>query len=400
MKIGLFYFPAIGSGDPQAYERRNIGNDPAQYEYLLEDIKLQAQLAEEHGFHGVYFAEHHFDTEGFELCHNPLLFDAWVAKHTQRIKVGQLGLVLPSWSPLRLAEDIAVLSYIFPGRFELGFARGFQTREVTPLAAAHQVEGALSDMSEADKRNRRLFLEHYEILMKALREKLFHYEGEFNTVPPKGLSWTNPATRNFGGGVDANGVLTEIGTVPPLEGALPQRWQAFSFSPETMEWAAREGMNLAMFEVKPDFQRKYQEVFLEEANKHGRNLRYGQGISYTRGVLCLEDRERARTFDKAACDKVWGEWFSGTGFTNAFALPSDELPLPYSYEMLADRGFNYVGTPDDVTRCLEKLVKDTNLEYLNLHIQTGAVPREVLLESIDLFARKVLPRFDFEPLEA
>ena len=76
------------------------------------------------------------------------------------------------------------------------------------------------------------------------------------------------------------------------------------------------------------------------------------------------------------------------------------MPLPYRYEMLAERGFNFVGTPDDVTRCLEKLVKDTNLEYFNLHVQTGAVPRQILLESLDLFARKVLPRFDFEPLAA
>ena len=78
MKFSLFYFPSLGGGDPLSYERKNIGKDPRFFEYLLDVIREHAIMAEEAGFHGVYFAEHHFDTEGFEACGNPLLLDNWV----------------------------------------------------------------------------------------------------------------------------------------------------------------------------------------------------------------------------------------------------------------------------------------------------------------------------------
>ncbi|MGH9036154.1 MAG: LLM class flavin-dependent oxidoreductase [Acidimicrobiia bacterium] len=396
--FSLFYFASLGAGDPSAYDRRMIGADPDQFAYLMEDLKLQAQAAESYGFYGVYFAEHHFDVEGFESTHNPLLFDLWVAMNTSRIKVGQLGLVLPAWNPLRLAEDVATMTHMIGDRLELGFARGFQTREVAPLAAAHQVEGALSDASEADQRNRRLFQENYEILMAGLTQDLFHYDGEFSQIPPKGLMWFNPATQRYGGGVAPDCTVTDLGIVPkPAGRKVPLRWQAFSFSESTMRWAAREGMNLAMFEIKPEAQRRYQEAYQEESKAAGRDLAYGEGIGYVRGMLCLEDRAEALAYDKAACGKVWGEWFAGTGFTEAFRLPSDDptkFPLAYEYEgIMLERGYTFAGTPDDVTRRIETLLENTDAEHLILQMNTGAVPRDVLLRSLELFADKVAPRF-------
>ncbi len=408
MKVGLFYFGSLGKGDPEAYEAGNIGLDPSQYRYLLEDVKAHCQLAEDLGFYGVYFAEHHFDVEGFESVHNPLLMDAWVAMNTRKLKVGQLGLVLPSWHPLRLAEDIATLTHLFGDRLELGFARGFQSREVVPLASAHQVSSALSDMGEADQRNRRLFQENYDILMKALRGGLFHHHGEFNKIPPPDLQWMNPATAKYGSGVDESFNVTDLGLVPQVNGGkMPLRWQAFSFSPSTMEWAAKEGMNLAMFEIKPDAQRQYQEVFRDGAEAAGRNLAYGEGVGYVRGMMCLEDGAQARAVDEAACAKVWGEWFSGTGFTEAFRLPGvdpelDPLDpttyLSYSYDLIRDRGYTFSGTPDEVTRGIEALLENTSTEFLFLQVNTGAAPRDVILRSMETFAEQVLPRFDFEPL--
>jgi alkanesulfonate monooxygenase SsuD/methylene tetrahydromethanopterin reductase-like flavin-dependent oxidoreductase (luciferase family) len=399
MKFSLFYFPQLGMGDPTTYERGKIGNDPDQFAYLLEDLKLQAQLAEEIGFYGVYFAEHHFDVEGFEMAHNPLLFDSWIGMHTERLKLGQLGLVLPNWNPLRLAEDVATMAHMWGDRFELGFARGFQTREVAPLAAAHQVEGALSDHSEADQRNRRLFTETYDILKKALTQDFFHHEGEFYTIPPKDLKWLNPATQKYGGGVAPDGTVTDLSVVPKLPARkLPLRWQAFSFSPETMQWAAREQMNLAMFEIKPKQQIEYQQIYQQESESSGRPLGFGEGIGYVRGMLCLDDAETAHRYNSAAVDKLWGEWFAGTGFTQAFRTEADppDQWLDYSYEMICDRGFDFTGTPDHVTRQIEALHENTNMEHLFIQYNCCGVPRDILLKSLETFAEKVMPRFDVD----
>jgi alkanesulfonate monooxygenase SsuD/methylene tetrahydromethanopterin reductase-like flavin-dependent oxidoreductase (luciferase family) len=404
MKFSLFFFPSLGAGDPSSYDRRLLGKDPEQFAYLLEDVKLNCQLAEELGFYGVYFAEHHFCIEGFETSHNPLLMDCWVGMHTQRLKLGQLGLVLPSWNPLRLAEDISTLSHFFGDRLELGFARGFQTREVAPLAAAHQVEGALSDHSEADLRNRRLFLENYNILMAALTRDLFHYDGEFSTVPPKDLYWRNIGTEKYGGGVDSDGLLTDIGIVPSLaRKTMPQRWQAFAFSEETIRWAAREGMNMATTVLAPDQQRWAQEIFQDEAQQGGRPLAYGDGVAYLRGLVISEDSEEARYHDRLYTDRMYGDWLGGGKDGSVAALLNSKKPSEgrqvgdgYSYEKYHSSGHSLTGDPDEVTRGIEALHAATNCEYLIFIIKTGGIPRDVLLRSLELFGEKVMPRLDAE----
>jgi len=399
VKFSLFYFPQLGGGDPTSYDRKMIGKDPAQFRHLFEDVRWQAQMADEAGFHGCYFAEHHFDVEGFEASPNPLLFDLFVGLHTQRLRVGQLGLQLPAWNPIRLAEDIATLTYFLGDRLELGFVRGFQSREIAPLAAAHQVEGAMSDRSQADQRNRRLFQENYEILMKALTEDFISHDGEFHQIPPKGLKWMNPATQKYGGGVAPDGSVTHLGVVPKPKGrVLPQRWQAFSFSEETLRWAGRQGMNLALGEVKPPRMKEIQDLFQEESEKGGRTLAWGEGVGYLRHMLCLPDGAEARRLDAAGSEYLWGQWFAGTGFTELFRLPEDDPTkmLSYSYELLHDRGWSFAGDPDHVTRCIEKLLQASNCEHVFLQSMTGVIPSDALKRSMELFVEKVMPRFDVE----
>jgi alkanesulfonate monooxygenase SsuD/methylene tetrahydromethanopterin reductase-like flavin-dependent oxidoreductase (luciferase family) len=398
MKVSLFFFPGTGSGSHKNYERKMIGTDPAHFQYLLEDLKLHAQMAEEAGFYGVYFAEHHFDTEGFEMCPNPLLLDNWVAMNTQRIKVGSMGLALPCWHPLRLAEDIAVMTHIWGDRLEIGFIRGAFGREVAPLASAHQVGASAPDKPEGDARNRRLFVENYQILMEALTKDVIAFDGEFNTIPPKGLTWTNLATQKYGVGVvDENGIVTHTGVIPKLKDhKMPLRWQCFSVSEETIRFAGREGMNLALVAHRPHEQRRVQEVFQEESAAAGRDRAFGEGVCYLRGMFCNEDGERARAIDEPGVMKTWGEkFFSGSPFV--FLDPDDDpATLKFTYDLLVDRGFIWSGTPDDVSRSLEKLYENTNCEYIVLQVNTGSIPRDLLLNSLELFIEKVMPRFDFE----
>ena len=51
------------------------------------------------------------------------------------------------------------------------------------------------------------------------------------------------------------------------------------------------------------------------------------------------------------------------------------------------------GSPDDITRSIEALYENTNCEHLFLQTNTGNVPRDVLLRSLELFSEKVMPRF-------
>src|SRR5260370_5977078 len=95
---------------------------------MLKELTELVKLADDLGYDSVSFTEHHFHIEGFELSNNPVLLDLYVALQTKRIRVGQLGIVLPAANPIRVAEDIAMLDQMTGGRACAGFSRGYQRR--------------------------------------------------------------------------------------------------------------------------------------------------------------------------------------------------------------------------------------------------------------------------------
>src|SRR6516162_10775725 len=105
MKASLFYLPTIGSRTE--IEQGMAGMNPAFYQRMLRELTEQIKLGDELGYDSVSFTEHHFHIEGFELSNNPVLLDLYFAMQTRRIRVGQLGIVLPASNPIRVAEDIA-----------------------------------------------------------------------------------------------------------------------------------------------------------------------------------------------------------------------------------------------------------------------------------------------------
>jgi hypothetical protein len=126
VKASLFYLPTIGSR--AEIEAGMAGMRADLYQRMLRDLSEQIRLADELGYDSVSFTEHHFHIEGFELSNNPVLLDLYFAMQTRRIRVGQLGIVLPAANPIRVAEDIAMLDHMTGGRACAGFARGYQRR--------------------------------------------------------------------------------------------------------------------------------------------------------------------------------------------------------------------------------------------------------------------------------
>jgi len=44
------------------------------------------------------------------------------------LRIGQCGVCLPDWHPLRVAEDVAMLDHMSRGRVEFGVIRGINNR--------------------------------------------------------------------------------------------------------------------------------------------------------------------------------------------------------------------------------------------------------------------------------
>ncbi len=114
VKASLFYLPSIGSR--AEIEAGMAGMRPELYQRMLAELSEQIRLADDLGYDSVSFTEHHFHIEGFEVSNNPVLLDLYFAMQTKRIRVGQLGIVLPAANPIRVAEDIAMLDHMTGGR--------------------------------------------------------------------------------------------------------------------------------------------------------------------------------------------------------------------------------------------------------------------------------------------
>src|SRR4030095_5453209 len=118
-----------------------------------------AQAADALGYETLWLAEHHFQHEGFECIPSIPMLAVDLAHRTRRVKIGCAFNVVPTWHPLRLAEDYAVADILTGGRLIFGVGRGYHTREVETFGRP---------MLDAEA-NRELFEEQVEIILKAFR---------------------------------------------------------------------------------------------------------------------------------------------------------------------------------------------------------------------------------------
>ncbi len=91
-----------------------------------------AQEAERLGYHRVWLAEHH-GMRGIASAATAVVI-AHIAGHTQTIRVGSGGVMLPNHAPYIIAEQFGTLNAMFPGRIDLGLGRAPGTDQATAQA--------------------------------------------------------------------------------------------------------------------------------------------------------------------------------------------------------------------------------------------------------------------------
>lgn len=87
----------------------------------LHRVLDRAQLAEQLGYHRFWVAEHHA-VPGIAGS-VPSVLMAAIAGLTHSIRVGSGGIMLPNHQPLVVAEQVATLEALHPGRIDLGLGR-------------------------------------------------------------------------------------------------------------------------------------------------------------------------------------------------------------------------------------------------------------------------------------
>ncbi len=163
-----------------------------------------ARLADALGYHRYWVAEHHGGP--MLACASPEVMIGPIAAATERIRVGSGGVMLPHYSPLKVAESFSMLAAMFPDRIDLGLGRAPGTDQRTTLALQRDRSRLLSP----------------EDFPQQLAELLAYLDGEL------------PAGHPF----------APLARILPGRPARPAPWLLGS-SPQSGLWAAELGLPYA-----------------------------------------------------------------------------------------------------------------------------------------------------------
>lgn len=395
MEVGLHYPPMIGSS--QEILQGMAGQRTDLYQRMLAHLVEQAQYADETGYYGFGFSEHHLCVEGITMSNNPAMLDLYIALHTKRIHVGELGFVLPAHDPLRVAADIAVLDQMSRGRAYAGFVRGIQERwlntfgqHVSPALADNVTDLTAHMQARAD-----LFEESVAIIRQAFTSETFSFSGKYWQIPTPMIKWSGAAvTREVGKGLDDNNRLIEVGIAPRCyNNRVPTFFEPFAISTRQGEEAAARGSVPIIVTTDPKLIQDYLRLAQQGWDRFGRTTRLGEGVGLIRYVLVADTDEDAYGL---AADYVfeWLYWFSRWGF-NAVIARNGEDPahIPTSARSLIERGMLIAGSPSTVCRKLEELLRVVPVEYFWLFMQNESIPQTKLMRSLELLTTKVWPNF-------
>lgn len=370
MKFNILVVPYMCARNEKV---KLAGSDPARFQILMDRIRDQMQFAESIGYDGFCMTEQHMQVEGIETTTNPLLWNLYVAQHTKKMRVGQLGMNLTAVNPIQLAENIAMVDHLTGGRVFAGFSRGNTPRWVGTFGQHLGITSTESDKSAADERNRAIFYENWRIVKELWTKPTTSIKGDFWQVPPE-MKWHFAPTKDHAAHtVDKDNNLLEIGIVPrPLQQPYPPVYAPFSYSMETVRFWAREGGKMVSFvsNDKEEFMPIVIDNYIKEAASVGRKATADDAIAIG-GHLVL-GRNPAESADlKAGFLEL---------FDYAYNAPPYHVPVGRMWEGSRQQVADEIGRLRDTYK--------VNEFFLWHHV--GYFPDEVEMAMLSEFAEAVI----------
>ena len=331
---------------------------------LYNEHMSMGDLAEPLGFDSLFALEHHFT--GYSMSPAPLQLLSYYAGRTSKITLGTCVIVLPWHDPIRVAEQIALLDIMSGGRTLMGFGRG---------AATVEYEGFRIPMGEARGR----FVESAQLVMKALSNETFDWQGEFYQIPKM--------------------------SIRPRPISHPERrFYASSVSPESAEIMARLGFGMLVV---------MQNEWAKAAEDIHRYREITRSVGHTprppivlTNVACAPTREEALGWARQYLGEKWDSidnhyHFSDGHLANVKGYESYGK-LAKTYTKMKEESFRskatdfYVsiqiaGTPDDCIQQVAELRRLTGMDHLVTEFSFGSMPHHLAELNMRLFAEKVMP---------
>jgi alkanesulfonate monooxygenase SsuD/methylene tetrahydromethanopterin reductase-like flavin-dependent oxidoreductase (luciferase family) len=371
----------------------NHCGDVANYP-RIEEWKQSALLLEELGFTAIWTAEHHFFWDGWTnpVPTNPILFGAFIAGQTTRLKLAQCGVCVPDWHPIRAAEDVAMLDHMSKGRVEFGALRGVNNR----------VNGNFNP--KADRRDQKtsqaLYWESLDIIQLAWKGEPFSYKGKFYTFPMPGwFDERTPLDRLDPRFFTREGELTHLQLVPtPFQKPSPPIWVMAESESSNAE-VGRRGLGVLSYAQSFEQTRAAWTAYREARAATGSPNK--ERLAVMRPIFVAPTQAEAEAVMRPAINRLMAHGVrrdidqsrARRGFL-AKHEPFDESELQLDwFDFLVRRGHVHVGTPEYVVDRLKRFQEELGCEHFVLHWAVPLVTFEQYRASLRLFAEKVMPKF-------
>ncbi|MDH4075029.1 MAG: LLM class flavin-dependent oxidoreductase [Acidimicrobiia bacterium] len=359
MKFGLMYELQI----PKPWD------EESEY-HIIQEATEQVILGDKLGIDHAWAVEHHF-LEEYSHCSASDVFLASLAAKTERIRIG-LGIrqVIPNYNhPSRSAETVAMLDLISNGRVDFGIGEGATRLELRGYGINARRKQALS-LEAAEQIANMMVMTPYP-----------GYEGEGFSMPcrnvipkprqkphpPMWMACTNRATIEVAAR-NGLGVLAFSFLDPQSAAHWAEVYYSIIKSDQCVPLGHAVNPNFAMvagFSIHPD---------AEEAQRRG--IDGFQFFRYAVNALVANETRPGRS-------RLWDEYEE---------LRGPDLPS------LAAPG---IGTPENY-RKLAMEFQNAGIDQMIFLQQGGKNRHEHICESLEYFARDVLPHFqeDREAREA
>ncbi len=330
-----------GAYDPEAGD--------AAYRGMVERVRLVEAL----GFDWVSVSEHHYSPR--ILTPSPVVSAAYLAARVETIKIALLGPIVPVSNPIRVAEELAMLDTLAPGRIVVGLLRG-TTNEYLSY-----------DLNPKEARDRTD--EGMELILKAWAE-------------PQPFGWQG---RHFH--------YRTVSIWPRPHGRPPLPTYALGTSAEAGEFAARHHIGLGLSYGSFELMGRSAGFYRERCASYG--WRPGPDDIIYRANMILGESDEAAEEALARRDRR-APFPVREGLRDAL-LAADTTRNIAGERRPANVGgvlpISFCGGPDRVVEQIRRCREEIGAGVLDLSLQDpGAGGVEAMMRGLELFGKKVLPR--------
>jgi alkanesulfonate monooxygenase SsuD/methylene tetrahydromethanopterin reductase-like flavin-dependent oxidoreductase (luciferase family) len=354
MKFGIFYELQL----PRPWH-------PGDEQKLYQNALSQIELADKLGYDHAWQVEHHF-LEEYSHSPAPESFLAAASQRTKSIRLGHGICQLTTNHPARVAERIATLDLLSNGRCEFGMGESASETELTPF-------GVKMD----DKRE--IFEEAVQAIFPMFKDGGSEHHGKYFDMPLRNVL-PKPAQKPH----------------PPL-------WVACS-QLDTLAKCGEWGMGVLGFQfVSADAAHAWVHAYYNAFVKRQKKLADYQtnpNIALVSFFMCAKTDEEAR-------ERADGDTFFQFSLKYYGANVGRQRPPPGTVNMwdeynkwkkanpeahaAALRG-GLIGSPETIRNKLKKF-QSSNIDQVVLLNQAGKNTHEHICESLELFAKEVMPEF-------